>query len=195
MNIVEGYKFLTEEDANLARDEVAKINYISGKLQEDNPKAVLAVYNRIIQGNIFVTPIGFDYLRTLRDYLYKCPEIPDNMITEIPARVNYSEAVNNVHSGDNVTNKTTVNSHGKGKNYKTEYITSLVFNVVMIVAVLLMFALALRADTPNIINYRNAITNEYAEWDQQLKDKEKELREREIELDEREELINNGGQN
>lgn len=189
MRNVEGYIFLTEEDAEIAREEVAKINYISSKLKEDNPKAVLAVYTRIIQSNMFITPIGYEYLNTLKEYLYKSPEIKDEIIPDIPARINYSDFLKDGNKGESNTEKkqsTTKNV----KTYKNEYVTSLIFNVIMVIAVLVMFGLALRADTPNIINYRNAITNEYSEWDQQLKEKENELRERENALVEREEMLN-----
>ena len=46
-----------------------------------------------------------------------------------------------------------------------------------------MFVMALRSDVPNIINYRTAITNEYASWEQELSEREAKVREREKELD------------
>lgn len=45
-----------------------------------------------------------------------------------------------------------------------------------------MFAIASGSDNPNIINYRNAIVNEYASWEQELTEREKAVRRKEAEL-------------
>ena len=46
---VDGYYFQNVEDADIAREEIQKIKYISEKINEDNPAAALVVYNKIIQ--------------------------------------------------------------------------------------------------------------------------------------------------
>ena len=40
-----------------------------------------------------------------------------------------------------------------------------------------------KADNPNILNYKTAVLNEYAEWEQDLKEREAVIREKELELD------------
>ena len=45
-----------------------------------------------------------------------------------------------------------------------------------------MCAIASGSDNPNIINYRNAIVNEYASWEQELTEREKAVRRKEAEL-------------
>ena len=62
---------------------------------------------------------------------------------------------------------------------KRKYKFSLVTIVVLAIMIGAMFIIALKSNTPNILNYRTEIENEYADWAQQLSEKEEELRQRE----------------
>ncbi|MBQ7562631.1 MAG: hypothetical protein IJT16_01425 [Lachnospiraceae bacterium] len=173
---VEGYLFLTEEDAELAREEIDRINFISSKMNENNPQAILAVYNRMIQNNTLVTPVGQEYLRTIRDYLYRTAQIPDEMVSDIPVIVSYSEAIKKKDEPKKPPER-------KRKTYKKEYQGALWVIAILFVMVIAMFVIALKSDVPNVINYRTAIQNEYAGWEQELTEREKAVRQREEELD------------
>ena len=50
------------------------------------------------------------------------------------------------------------------------------------VLVFAMFVITLQSDNPNILNYRQAITNEYASWEQELTERENKVREKEQKL-------------
>ena len=52
-------------------------------------------------------------------------------------------------------------------------------NILLVVLVLAMFVITLKSDNPNILNYRQAITNEYASWEQELTERENKVREKE----------------
>ncbi len=45
-----------------------------------------------------------------------------------------------------------------------------------------MLIITLNGTTPNAINYKNAITNQYASWEQELSEREAAVREKEREL-------------
>ena len=68
---VDGYIFADRENGSIAREEIQRINYISSRINEDNPEAILSVYNKMIESNTFFTPVGLEYLRRLQAYLYK----------------------------------------------------------------------------------------------------------------------------
>jgi hypothetical protein len=54
-------------------------------------------------------------------------------------------------------------------------------NIFLAILVAGMVFLALRSETPNMLNYRNAILNEYSEWEDSLTERENALREAELE--------------
>lgn len=53
----------------------------------------------------------------------------------------------------------------------------------MTIIIIMMLIISIMSDSPNIINYRNVIQNEYSDWEQKLKEKEKELNDREKEIE------------
>lgn len=188
--IVNGYLFNNDEDADIARDELNKIQYISDKLTDD-PDAILKVYNKMLESKLFITPVGIEYLRQLQDYLLKSPEIPDESIPDVPVLISYRDALNykNVEQAYEElkksleTTKKVPNDEPVNEKLQRRFKFSIFAIVVMALMIIAMFIIALRSNTPNIINYRTEIENEYAEWAQQLSDKEAELRYRENQLD------------
>ena len=59
---------------------------------------------------------------------------------------------------------------------------SILGNVILVCLVIILFAIALTGENANAINYRNAIVNEYSEWEQELTERENTVREKEREL-------------
>ena len=49
----------------------------------------------------------------------------------------------------------------------------------MVILVILLFAITLKSDNPNILNYEKALVNKYASWEQDLSERENKVREAE----------------
>ncbi|MFT3985691.1 MAG: hypothetical protein QM697_17460 [Lachnospiraceae bacterium] len=178
---IDGYYFYNEEDAAIANEEMQKIQYISEKIKEEDPKEILAVYDKMIQNHMFVTPVGYEYLHKLQELLFKSPEIEDERIADIPIRLSIAAAIRQQEAAKERPDDVAVKK--KKKNYKQEYKASLVVNAVLAIVIAAMFAVALKSDHPNILNYRSALLNEYADWEQNLTEREAKLREKEAALE------------
>ena len=61
-------------------------------------------------------------------------------------------------------------------------IISVVINVMLTAAVIAMFYIAMTSDNPNSLNYENNLQNKYAQWEQELTERENVLREKERNL-------------
>ena len=59
---------------------------------------------------------------------------------------------------------------------------SVILNILLLAAVVAMFVVAFSSSHPNILNYRSAVLNEYASWQQDLSEREQVIREKEREL-------------
>ncbi len=70
----------------------------------------------------------------------------------------------------------------KTKKEMTKLTVSVVLNVILVLLVAGMFFVAMSGNNANILNYRNAIVDEYASWEQELTEREKAVREKEQEL-------------
>ena len=66
--------------------------------------------------------------------------------------------------------------------YQGRFVTSLLINVVLVLLVAGMVVIAWNSDAPNIVNYRQAVVNEYSEWEQELTERERKVRNAEREL-------------
>ena len=179
---VDGFVFNDRENGNIAREEIQRINYISSKMNKDNPEAILSVYNKMIESNTFFTPVGLEYLRQLQAYLYKRTEIDDTRIQDIPVLVSYVDIHNQYNNKKDIERDERMRRRRRVKTFKQEYKMSLMVNLVLILVIIAMFIIVLKSDTPNMINYENAITNRYASWEQELTERESKVREKEAEL-------------
>lgn len=178
--IIDGFMFSDSADVSIVEEEIARIKYLSEKMDMSNAEGVLAVYDKLIQGGIFVTPIGYEYLRTLQNYLYKHPEIPDDAVRSIPVAISYSQAIGRRNAERD--EKMEAPRRTLRKTFRNEYKISLIANLVLIVLVIAMFVITLKAENPNMLNYRTAIVNQYAEWEQDLSEREATIRQKEAEL-------------
>lgn len=184
---INGYDFQNEDDVDIAREELNKIQFISDKLSDD-PESVLAVYNKMLDSKIFITPIGVEYLRQMQGYLLRSPEIDDSRVKDVPVLISYQEALHYKDLEKALKEKTQQQPVKKipkeepetdNAKLRRRFRFSIATIVVLVIMVAAMFVIALNSSTPNILNYRTELENEYAQWAQELSEKEAELRERE----------------
>ena len=91
--MVGGYEFTSKEDAQIAKDELNAIKYVSSKTNSKDPKQVYSLYNKIIERKLFSTQIGMNYLKSLQTFLYKSSEIPTDKIQPIPINTDTQDEI------------------------------------------------------------------------------------------------------
>lgn len=172
----EGFSFASAQDAKLAENERAKIEYLEAHMDYDNPNSILKVYKKAIDDRVFKTPVGIMYLKELQNFLYQQTQIDREQISDIP--------VYQVYEQSKLENRQKVRSRIKPGNDKKSGILrmSVILNLALVVAMLAMFVITLNSDQPNVINYERVITNRYASWEQELTEREQAVREKEREL-------------
>lgn len=174
--LVSGYRFGSLADAKAASDEIKKANYFREKTVGRNPRSLLAIYDKVIEERIFNTPIGWEYLRELQRRMIRSG-IAEEDIKPIPM---YAIYVRDEEEKESAFARQRIRPSRK-KGVKGLYI-SVLFNLFLAVLVIAMFVITLKSDNPNILNYENVIVNRYAQWEQELTEREQKLREKEQEL-------------
>lgn len=174
--IVGGFIFGTTADADLAKEELARIEYLDANMNYANISKVMQLYDKALDTKMFHTPVGWRYMDKLKGVLrengYSEEELRPIPLYNVFAR---AEEDHSVLERIRPVRK-------KADPYKRKYVLSLMFIAVLFIAVIVMFVIALKSETPNMINYRNAIINEYAEWEQDIKEREDAVRLKEHEL-------------
>ncbi len=185
-----GYLFSTKEDAVLARGERQKILILKEKVNLNDLKAVIMLYRKAIDQKAFVTPIGLNFLTELREYLLEC-DVEEAELMPIPVARIHGVAVEDKQSEeDRMVEKRA--KERKEENRKSERVAyqktrrnlafSIVMNLVLVIMIFIMFAIAMSSNNPNVLNYKHNLQNQYSSWEQELKDREAVIREKELEL-------------
>lgn len=173
--VVGGYRFATIADAETARMEIKKVENLEERLDYRKPQNVLLVYNRALDHQVFLTPIGLGYLQKMQKEMVKWG-VPADKIRPVPLRGTFSNKTANSRS----VRMSVAQRHPE---YQTRFITSVLINVVLVFLVAAMLMIAWNSETPNIVNYRQAVVNEYSEWEQELTQREQQLRDAQRKLD------------
>ena len=172
--IVDGFSFLSEEDAAVAREELKKARYLKRHLDYQGADMILQLYRKALEERSFQTPVGLAFVNELRERLIE-EGVEEFEIEPIP--VYYDVVQNKMRSGFEPKKKPE-----NTKKEMTKLRVSVIVNVILALLVASMFFVALTGNNPNILFYRNAILNEYSAWEQELTDRENVVREREQEL-------------
>lgn len=208
---VDGFLFEDEATAQIARKEEEGIRFIKQRTALDNPEVVLKLYKKLLEQELFVTPVGIRFLTELQNVLLTSVYIARDEIPPIPVKVvegvqkaEVSAPVEQVEKkseeSEKKANKKKANKQQDGKaggDYRKPFLVATFCAIVLGVSVIGMFVInAISGNNVNIINYREEILNEYSSWEAELKTEEERLERWEENLEQREEQfreqMNNG---
>ena len=182
--MVGGYEFATKEEAQLAKDELNAIKYLSQKTNSKDPKQVYSLYNKIIERKLFSTHVGMNYLKNLQTFLYKSDEIPNDKIQPIPINAETQGEIN-IRRERSEFKSELRDMSVKVAKYKNNFTRVMILNVLLIIIIIAMFVILNINYNPNIINYEVNIQNKYSQWQEKLQSQEESLNARENALNNR----------
>ena len=186
--IVDNIVFYDRDLAMQAEKEWKKVKLLQEKLDEKNIANVAVMYQKAVEGNIFQTPVGMAYLLRLRELLQKngydeltaekqidCPlqKIQEKQDDPLEEKLQKRDAI--WKSRLDMQQEKEAGLRQRCKNLKK-------IIIMLVVLVIALFAISLTGKNPTIINYRSKIVNQYASWEQDLKEREAVVREKEAQL-------------
>lgn len=174
--IADGFSFLSEADAQTAREELKKAKYLERHLEYQSADMVWQLYRKALADRTFQTPVGLAFMGRLRDRLIE-EGVEEFEIEPIP--VYYDVTRNKMRDGFEPVEEKKEEPPKKGLS---RFSISVILNVVLGLLVAGMFYLAFTGNNPNILNYKNTILNNYASWEQELMEREQAVKEKELEL-------------
>ncbi|MCI8286649.1 MAG: hypothetical protein HFH89_03115 [Lachnospiraceae bacterium] len=177
---VGGYLFYTEKDAQLARAELKKIEYLEARIDYSSPESIRYIYDQTIRERLFKTPVGWRYLEKLHDFLLSQPEIAPESVTDISLYLTFD---GEVREQVNPARERVIPSKKRDRDKEKErFLLSVILNVLLAAAIVCMFFISFFSENPNVINYERALAGKYAAWEQELTEREQAIREKELEL-------------
>ena len=175
---VNGFQFGSDKDRELAETEYSSIQYINGKIENRSAETILSVYQGAIERKMCRTPVGYAYLHDLQKRMVSMG-MPREKIPPIPLMQVFD---NSATVEDKPRREVVANKRKKRNELREKNRILVIANIVLILLVIALFAISLKGSTPNMLNYRSAIINEYSSWEQELSLREGQIREKEKEL-------------
>ena len=193
-----GFVFRTKKEAELAQREIEGTKYLRQKLEMENPNAVFSIYQNLIEQDLFETPVGYCFLKELRDYLLMIPAISNEEVLAIPIRYPQTEEEEKKQKKEQKKEeqrkerqrekekaKNKKEQKKEGKNYKGRCQFFMVTSLILLISVVSMMLLAATSDNVNILNYENKLIDKYSSWEQELEEREQAVKEQEQALEEK----------
>ena len=177
--IVQEFLFDNQQEAQLALEEERKIQYLENKMDYSDPSSVYSIYQKMIENSVFKTIVGYKYLLQLKSFLSKeCSDEEISKLQYIKVVTNRKDNfLANVNQEENRKKVQAQKKQLQKENYKLKVVIGVLFGLIVA-----MFAITFTSKNPNMLNYRQAITNEYSTWEQELTEREKVIREKERQL-------------
>mgnify|MGYP006916043840 CR=1 FL=1 len=174
---VGGFLFLTKEDADKARVDERKIEYLESHVKLSSLANIKTVYTKSIQNKVFGTPLGWSFLAFLRNQVKsQGGDLSDMPYIELKQIYTHTTSPDDYVQNDKT--KTATKSTGSDKFFKY----SIFLNVFLLILVIAMFIIAASNNSTTVLNYKETITDEYEAWEEELTEREKVIKEREKEL-------------
>ena len=193
-----GFVFRTKKEAELAQREIEGTKYLRQKLDMENPNVVFSIYQNLIEQDLFETPVGYCFLKELRDYLLMIPAISKEEVLAIPIRYPQTEEEEKKQKKEQKKEeqrkerqrekekaKNKKEQKKEGQNYKGRCQFFMVTSLILLISVVSMMLLAATSDNVNILNYENKLIDKYSSWEQELEEREQAVKEQEQALEEK----------
>lgn len=167
-NQVKDYLFSNTQDVLMAREELEKIEKLEPKIGQADIELLYKLYNKSIEKRSFQTPVGLEFMLKVKKILDNNPNTPGEVVP-IPLYTTFDLTTRREQEAIQKRQQFMVK---KKQDDAKKLNISIWINVILAIMVIAMFVIASTGSTPNIINYENAIINKYAEWEQELRDRE-----------------------
>lgn len=184
--VVDGFAFHTRKEAEKAQKELEGIQYLKKKIDGQEPEKIIQVYHKVMEQQLFETPVGLYFIKELQEELRKVPYLMEDAIPpiDIPKGTGLrTDALKQIEEDTSLDNakKEKKDKQAEFEQEKTEHKLGLKFsvfiNILLLLVVIGMFAISMTSNNINILNYQNKIIDKYESWEQELEQREATVKE------------------
>lgn len=179
--VVQGFVFNTKKEYELAKEEEEAIAYLRENTDLSKPKSLLKLYQKLNNNKTFQTPIGYFFLKELKDKILSMEVIPTEELEDIAVSIAWKKDPNEFEQNSLEGLKQRV----KDKTLKIRNLYIIIVFLCMILVT--MVIISIYKDKTLFTDYQNELLDKYSTWEETLKIKEDELTLWETELNQKNE--------
>ena len=180
--VVNGYMFESEEEYKKALEEKYVIEQLAKKLNLNDGKMVVGLYNSILEEKKFSTVIGMDYMKILRNVIIKRKYDTQGKNLTIPVTQFKLGRTDGFRLSESKREVKELQEELERQKEKKKNL--LILNIFLFIVIGVMFYIASSSDNINILNYETEIRDKYSQWEAELEAKEDILKQWEKQLQE-----------
>ena len=184
--IVEGFIFDNDEEYQMALKDAELFDILWEKIRNSDRSVAIELYDSLLSSDKVKTVVGMYNIKMLQNYLVENRYISEEKITPIIGFIGRKVSTNDAIKSYEYSNrmKYIVNQkvNDKLEKYKATVSTLKIVVLILSVVIAIMFVVQANGGTANYASAKEAVIDEYSEWEQNLNDREKEVKEREEEL-------------
>lgn len=173
-----GYAFQNKAEWEEGKRELEEISYIRAKMDMSDPAKLQKLYQGLVDKKTFVTPLGIDFLKELREELQRTGILKTEELAAIPVQL----AKKKSHRVDELAEVQGNKQRLLTEYYKEKLKNARIVTFVLILLVGIMFLFTMLGPSSPFIDAEIKLQNKYAAWEQELTERENTIRQREQEL-------------
>lgn len=184
--IVEGFVFENEEEYQLALKDAELFDILWNKIKKSDRNVATELYDTLLTSDKIKTVVGMYNVKMLQNYLIQNGYVSESEINPIVGfvgrKVSTTDAMKSYEYSNRMKYMVNQKMNDKLEKYKATVATLKVVVLILAVVIAVMFVVQANGGTANYASAKEAVIDEYSEWEQDLNDREKEVKEKEEEL-------------
>lgn len=184
--IVEGFIFENEEEYQLALKDAEMFDILWDKIKKSDRSVAIELYETLLSSDKVKTVVGMYNVKMLQNYLIQNGYVSESEIIPIVGfvgrRVSTTDAMKSYEYSNRMKYMVNQKVNDKLEKYKATVSTLKVVVLILAIVIAVMFVVQANGGTANYASAKEAVIDEYSEWEQDLNDREKEVKEKEEEL-------------
>ena len=184
--IVEGFVFENEEEYQLALKDAELFDILWNKIKKSDRNVATELYDTLLTSDKIKTVVGMYNVKMLQNYLIQNGYVSESEIKPIVGfvgrKVSTTDAMKSYEYSNRMKYMVNQKMNDKLEKYKATVATLKVVVLILAVVIAVMFVVQANGGTANYASAKEAVIDEYSEWEQDLNDREKEVKEKEEEL-------------
>ena len=184
--IVEGFVFENEEEYQLALKDAELFDILWNKIKKSDRNVATELYDTLLTSDKIKTVVGMYNVKMLQNYLIQNGYVSESEINPIVGfvgrKVSTTDAMKSYEYSNRMKYMVNQKINDKLEKYKATIATLKVVVLILAVVIAVMFVVQANGGTANYASAKEAVIDEYSEWEQDLNDREKEVKEKEEEL-------------
>ena len=184
--IVEGFVFDNDEEYQMALKDAEMFDILWNKIKKSDRNVATELYDTLLTSDKIKTVVGMYNVKMLQNYLIQNGYVSESEIIPIVGfvgrRVSTTDAMKSYEYSNRMKYMVNQKVNDKLEKYKATVSTLKVVVLILAVVIAVMFVVQANGGTANYASAKEAVIDEYSEWEQDLNDREKEVKEKEEEL-------------